>query len=348
MGQAQAKFDVTVNGVWNIAYGFVDQDNDGFQNQAINEDFEVFFQIVQTLENGITVGGRVELEGFESGDQIDERWIYFRGGFGEIRVGDEDDARKLLSYTAPNPTNFLFGVNSPSFTFQSLATGQVVSSNSTTPFDGDSSKIIYFTPSFGGFQLAASYAPDASQDRTGFGTGSTQDFVSSYVSIGASYSGEFDGFTIGAGGGYSQAHAETNGPGPFGNPINDDSPYTWAAGANIGFGGFTVGGSIAMGDGLDSTGYNGYSVTEATVYDIGVTYAFEAVTVGIAWSHGTYEDVNDGEDDELDFVDLGAGYTIGEGVLLAAFVGWFDYQDGGPTSNDNTGWQAGIGAGLDF
>ncbi len=347
-GEAQAGFDVTVNGNYSVGAGVVDQDTNGQQNSAINEDFEVFFQIVQTLDNGMTVGGRVELEGFSSGDQIDERWIYFRGGFGEIRVGDEDDARKLMSYTAPNPTNFLFGVNSPSFTFQSLASGQVVSTNSTTPFDGDSSKIIYFTPSFSGFQLAVSYAPDATQDRTGFGTGGTQDTVSNLGSIGASWSGEFGGVTIGAGGGYSFASAETNGPGPFGNPINDDSPSTWAAGVNVGFGGFTIGGSIAVGDELDSTGYNGYSVTEATVFDVGVTYAFEAVTLGIAWSHGVYQQTSDGEDDDLDFVNLGAGYQLGEGILLAAFVGWFDYEDGGPTSNDNTGWQTGIGAGLDF
>ncbi len=346
-GEARAAFDVTINGNYYAAFGFVDQDDgtgesgDEHQNTAINEDFEVHFRILQTLDNGITVGGRVELEGFQSGDQIDERWIFFRGGFGEIRVGDEDDARKLKGYVAPSASGFLFNVNSPFFTFQSLASGQIVSSNSTTPnLENDSSKIIYFTPSFGGFQLAVSYAPDASQDRTGFGTGDTTEptDASNAVSIGADWSGEFGGVTIGAGGGYSFASAETG----------DNDPSIWAVGVNVGFAGFTIGGSIAVGDETDTTLFNGYSASEATVYDIGVTYNMEAITVGIGWSHGEYQDVNDGEDDELDFVNLEAGYALGEGVLLAAFVGWFDYEDGGPASNDNTGWQAGIGAGLDF
>ena len=72
--EAQAKFDVTVNGSWNTAYGFVNEDHGttngglpeaghGRQNQAINQDWEVHFRAQQTLDNGLVVGGRVELEG---------------------------------------------------------------------------------------------------------------------------------------------------------------------------------------------------------------------------------------------------------------------------------------------
>ncbi len=357
-GEAQAGFDVTVNGNYYVGAGVVDQDVDGRQNTAINEDFEVHFRIKQTLDNGITVGGRAELEGFQSGDQIDERWIFFRGGFGEIRVGDEDDARKLKGYTAPSASGFLFGANSPYFTFQGLdtattvvgtgatattvVTGNIVSSNSTTPnLENDSSKIIYFTPTFAGFGLAVSYAPDTSQDRTGFGTGSTNNGLSNAVSVGADWSGEFGGVTIGAGGGYSFAEASTS---------TGDDPSIWAAGVNVGFAGFTIGGSVAVGEDTNVNGFNGYSVSEATVYDVGVTYNFEAVTVGVNYSHGEYEQIVDGQDDELDFLNAELGYALGEGVLLAAFVGYFDYQEGGGTAgaDDNTGWQAGIGAGLDF
>src|SRR5918911_3806072 len=155
-GEAQAKFDVTVNGSWNAAYGYVSEDHHRFvptpangggttqrQNMALDQDTEVHFRAQQTLDNGLIVGGRVELEGATNNgadtvysgsagnDQIDERWIYFRGGFGELRVGDEDDARKLKSYTAPDPTGFIFGVNSPGFTFNNIADGQVVTTNTT-------------------------------------------------------------------------------------------------------------------------------------------------------------------------------------------------------------------------
>src|SRR5690242_15525120 len=78
-GEAQAKFDVTVNGSWNTAYGYVNEDHHRFatgtttggaatntsqrREQAIDQDWEVHFRAQQTLDNGLIVGGRVELEG---------------------------------------------------------------------------------------------------------------------------------------------------------------------------------------------------------------------------------------------------------------------------------------------
>jgi hypothetical protein len=378
---AQAKFDVTIRGNFTLGYGFVNEDDDliGFvdsdgdgvadarvgesgyrrQNQALNQDVEMHFRFEQTLDNGMVWGGRVELEGAshqgnpstaslsQNTDQIDERWMYARGGWGELRVGDEDDARKLKSYAAPEASG-IFGVNSPYFSFNNTAaavtvqtplmaspitiTPQVTGTNSTFPnLENDSAKIIYFTPSFGGFQLAVSYAPDATQDRFQGGTGGTQDTLSNAISVGADYSGEFGGVTLGFGGGYSQAHREVD---------NDEgrTPSVWAVGANIGFGGFTVGGSVAFFD--NDTGQNG----DSTVFDVGATYAFDAVTVGVGWSHGEYD--NENETDELDHVQLTAGYALGEGVSLGAMVGWFDYEDEGIFDNDNTGWQTGVGINL--
>jgi predicted porin len=84
------------------------------------------------------------------------------------------------------------------------------------------------------------------------------------------------------------------------------------------------------------------------VYDVGVTYNIDAVTVGLDWSHGDYNDFTDGKEDELDDVALGVRYALGPGVDLAAFVGWFNYNDGGALNDDNTGWQAGVGTGINF
>ena len=357
-GDAEAKFDVTIRGNYTVGYGLVNEDDDGGavpesgykrQNQSILQDAEVHFRFEQTLDNGLAVGGRVELEGATNGgagsrasgsaggDQIDEKWGYLRGGFGELRFGDEDDARKQKSYAAPEASG-IFGVNSPYFTFNNLAPtspifmGQFTSTNSTFPnLENDSAKIIYFTPSFGGFQLAVSYAPDGTQDRFQGGTGGTQEAqISNAISIGADYSGEFGGVTVGAGGGYSFGSAETG----------NASPNIWAVGLNLGFAGFTVGGSVAFVDA--DTGAN----DEATVFDIGATYNVDAITVGVGWSHGEYE--NEGTTDELDHIQLGLGYALGEGVSLGAMVGWFEYDDEGPNDNDNAGWQTGVGVNMGF
>jgi hypothetical protein len=365
-GEAQAKFDVTVNGSWNTAYGYVNEDHHRFatgtttggaatntsqrREQAIDQDWEVHFRAQQTLDNGLIVGGRVELEGSSNnsgqpggdttlsgqthvGDQIDERWMYFRGGFGEVRIGDEDDARKLKGYVAPEATGFIFGVNSPTFTFNNLQPGEVTSSNTTIPnLENDSAKIIYFTPSFGGFQLAVSYAPDGTQDRSSFGTGGTNEpgQISHDMSIGADYSGEWGGFSIGAGGGYSRGDAETG----------NASPSIWAVGLNVGFGGFTVGGSVAF------TNTDDANNDKRTVFDLGVTYNIDAVTVGLGWSRGDYDNPTVGGKDTFDQIQLGVGYALGPGVTLAAMVGFFNYDSDHAANNE--GEQAAVGAGINF
>jgi outer membrane protein OmpU len=372
---ALAKFDITVAGEWYAAYGFVNQD-DGTrngvpesghsrQNQAINQDYEVHILARETLDDGLVIGGHLELFGAsnnsdsadnatsstESGsagsDQIDERWIYFRAGFGEIRIGDQDDARLQKSYTAPDPTDSLFGVNSPTFTFRDVAIGQAVSTNSTiADLEDHSAKILYFTPSFAGFQLAVSYAPDGTNSRSSFGTGGTNeaDQVSNATAIGLNYSADFGEVTIEAGGGYTMAKNETN----DGDNHGQGDPYIWAVGANIGYDELTVGGSISFGNNLTSTGFNGDAADRAHVFDIGATYELHAVTIGLDWSRGCYDDMDDGDVDQLDDVQLGLSYELGPGVNLAGFTGWFKYNDGGPDNNDNTGWQTGIGAALTF
>jgi predicted porin len=333
------------------------------QNQAINQDYEVHILARETLDNGLAIGGQLEISGAsnnsdsdgatsstESGsagrDQIDERWIYFRGDFGEIRIGDQDDARLQKSYTAPEPAD-IFGVNSPTFTFRDVAIGQAASTNSTiADLEDHAAKILYFTPSFAGFQLAVSYAPDGTNSRSSFGTGGTNqaDQVSNASSIGLGYSGDFGEVTIEAGGGYTIAKNETNG----GANHDQGNPYIWAVGVNIGYDEFTVGGSISFGDNLTSTGFNGDAADMARVFDVGATYEIHAVTVGVDWSRGSYDDIDDGNEDQLDDVQLGLGYELGPGVDLASFVGWFNYNDGGPDHNDNSGWQMAIGAALTF
>jgi hypothetical protein len=68
------------------------------------------------LDNGLTVGARVELEGQTSSDQIDAVYAYFSGGFGEIRFGDTGEAMAQLCYVAPTASG-IFGADSPNFNF---------------------------------------------------------------------------------------------------------------------------------------------------------------------------------------------------------------------------------------
>jgi hypothetical protein len=60
---------------------------DAFQHNA-----EVYFKGETTLDNGLTIGARIELEGENAADQIDKSFVYWSGGFGKVQIGSENDA----------------------------------------------------------------------------------------------------------------------------------------------------------------------------------------------------------------------------------------------------------------
>src|SRR5580765_199444 len=164
-------------------FGFEDRTRD----YVFQQDVEVYFLGETTLDNGLTVGARVELEGQTSSDQIDAVYAYFSGGFGEIRFGDTGEAMAQLCYVAPTASG-IFGADSPNFNFSNagvasngnLGIGGYGATNGTCyGLDDKSTKIVYFSPNFAGFSFAASFTPDGTEDTrntlNGFGTRSKID-----------------------------------------------------------------------------------------------------------------------------------------------------------------------------
>ncbi len=68
---------------------------------AINHNGEVWFRGETTLDNGLTIGARIELEAEDAPDQIDQSFVYWQGGFGKIpdRLPGQGD-RELLPVAA--------------------------------------------------------------------------------------------------------------------------------------------------------------------------------------------------------------------------------------------------------
>ncbi len=62
---------------------------------------EVRFKGETTLDNGLTVGAQIELEGENAGDQIDKSFVYWSGGFG--RVSDRFAGRPDRRYARCSP-----------------------------------------------------------------------------------------------------------------------------------------------------------------------------------------------------------------------------------------------------
>ncbi len=338
-----------LGGYYKAAFGLIaDEDDDATQPQAsgvndrrqesLKQKVQIWFQGESTLDNGLTVGARVQMEGQTQTDQIDETWMYIKGSFGEIRVGDEDDARKLKAVMGPMASK-IFATTDPDNTMLSFSNSPLIGltgnnftaansnigTNSTTfNVENDSTKIIYMTPSFNGFSLAASYAPSSTSDQQNNGgqtaLKNTTAGTSAY-SVAGSYDGKFDNVKVMASLGYSGTNNDVTG---------QDDAKAYQAGLALGFGNFMVGGSYGL---LKDAIGNDRDVTS---YEVGGTYNTGPYTVGLGWSRGEYE-VNATREPQLDTYMISGAYALGPGITLDAAVQYNDFDNDGSTS---------IGSGL--
>ena len=103
---AEEGLKLGLGGYWNSFFwaGDYSEDDDDprdLNNTGIFNDGEVHFKGKTTLDNGITFGVQVELEGYTSGDQIDENYAYIEGSFGRLVIGGENTAAYMMQYGAP-------------------------------------------------------------------------------------------------------------------------------------------------------------------------------------------------------------------------------------------------------
>jgi hypothetical protein len=351
---------LTLGGYYGAAAGilFSQDDGDGdpgqhTRNVVFRQDVEVHFKGETTLDNGLTVGAVIELEGQQSDDQIDEVWAYFKGGWGQIRFGDDDDATEQLQYLIPSASN-IFGVDTPYFEFANSHggfTNGVFQTNSTlASMSGDATKIIYFSPTFAGFNFAVSFAPDRRGEDTfsyysGPGgttfsndTGQIQNVFAAAVN----YEHDFNGVTVMPGIGFAEGQWELKGPPAFGSV---DTTWTFTGHLDVSYSGFTIGAS-----GLYRVNWQSASGADYWVAGIGATYNWDAWTVGLAWSRGNYEYADSGSSaDVIDIIQLTGRYDLGPGISLEAMTGYNGMNAGNHTGHrDDHTWEAGVGFFIGF
>jgi outer membrane protein OmpU len=334
-----------------------ERNTDGFFNDA-----EIHFTGSTVLDNGLEVGARVELEGEDDdSDQIDEAWVYFSGGFGEFRIGSQDDALVGACILPPGGTaNFsafspnqwgantdVFAANFPALTSNAACIG--------VDDREDAQKLVYITPSFGGFQLALSYTPNGGDERHGDGVGphigmpfnSDEESRHNFAAY-ATYSYDGDGWGLTAGGGGSfEGHVEQS-PGP-----DRDEQQFYQAGLNLTFGQFSVGGTFEYYNNL--VAFDSGDDTDAWVAGGGVGYTMDAWTFGAQYSHQLADTDGSGSDGNQDFTMdravLTANYALGPGIDLDGEVGytWIDTDpETAGNVDDYDGLEIGIGTAITF
>jgi acetyltransferase-like isoleucine patch superfamily enzyme len=154
-----------------------------FKGVQFIQEGEIHFIGQTKLDNGTSVGVRVELEGWNppanggiGNHTIDEAYLFAFGDWGRIEFGAKDDAAYIMYYGAPSALlGFGFFQHNSSFSWTNpVANGfnKAAFHISDQTIDGqfqDVNRINYYTPRFFGLQIGVGYAPKLSIASTAAG-----------------------------------------------------------------------------------------------------------------------------------------------------------------------------------
>jgi predicted porin len=299
----------------------VGQDFDGV-NIFVNR--EIHFTPSVTLDNGLTFGVNVQLEADNSSAPsayVDESFMTVSSDtMGQIIIGNENSAGYLAMGSVYTPGVSSMAINSMSISGFIPLTGSAGTSfrragmSSLTEVGGnnDTTRITYFTPSFNGFTVGVSYAPNGTINAANNGSFDRNvTALTDVFDIGAKYSQSFNGVDVGVAGRYGTGDS---------NVVGVSDPETWAVGATIGVAGFTFGGTYAENDNggnNDTTtpALRGIGGSDSSGWSLGATYDIAGPwTVGLDTYQGESKSGPGAKKDKYEAYKLGASRSLGAGV----------------------------------
>ena len=280
--------------------------NDDYQGQGVFQDGEIWFTPTIKLDNGITYGARVEIESFTTADQIDEHYVFIKGGFGDIRIGAEDGAHYNLHSNAPGASWDNYADNSYIATYSTIYTSDYATS--------DSNKLYYMSPSMNGLKIGLSYTPDlgSSGGKQGGKMTTNAKAAGSYggaYAFGARYSGDLSGMKVHASVGYQHLGLDSV------LTAGDEDREVIIGSMSAAMGGVKIGASFKTDD-------MGKASTDVNVATVGITYSAGAMTIGAGGGTSTTE--TNGVDSESNNASASISYKVGPGVVVGGGV---QYQD---------------------
>lgn len=342
-------------------------------------DAEIHFSGETTTDNGLTVGVHSEInlgndqavfadlnadgdvgdagESFTAGaSYTDETYLYVSGGMGRVNFGSEDGAAYLLQVAAPSADSNVDGMRVYMQALNFLQAPTTTLDTTVLGYDhadfSDTDRLTYLSPKWNGFQAGFSYAPEAGQNAIGNNVAAMANDENNgdyedLWELAARWDGEFEGFGISLGAGYSTADTEAEAATPAAGVFADDLE-TWNVGANVAFGAFSVG---AVYTETDTTEGDGATVGGLDVQD-------QSWVVGAAWDNGPYHlgatyldkdvEVDAANDFEVNRFAVGGGYTYGPGMTFRGAVAFGETDDNTVGTADEDFTQVTVGTDVQF
>jgi len=397
---AHAELKLNLGGYFS-GYGVYADNNEpaatSLHNTGLRRDSELHVSGESTLDNGLTVGFHTE-QALGGNTATDEAYAYFSGGWGRANLGSEDGAAYLLQVAAPSadsnvdglrtyiqaitPSDIVFaaGTGVPGLPNTGVLDYDQVSDPTAPAANGNGNtntdRLTYLTPKFNGFQAGASYAPQAGQLALGnniapMTSDVTVNQFEDIWEVGARWDGEFQGFGISVGGGYSDASLEAQATAlalVIGSedtaPLVTDGVQQWNAGANVTWSGFSLGGSFLRAQ-TENTDVVDPGNSGATWVARSLDVTQDTWTVGLGWDNGPYHlggswlrtdterdasGIVGTDDGALAAVDataerftVGGGYTYGPGMTFRGAVAWGEFDNSTPVSTGAAGTSGFLG-----
>jgi outer membrane protein OmpU len=314
------------------------QDNVFSRGLDFSNDTEVHILARSRDSNtGLEYGATIEFQA-DTDEQLntESTWIFIRGGWGEVRLGDDDGIADNSSVGAQEIAAGTGGIDGD--VVDEIAVGVVFLTNTDT-----ATKIRYYTPTFAGFSVGVSYTPTLEEVDSGDLNGQFiarkkgilamqadnvleggliyEDELADDVDLLASVVGLYGSLTS------TGADEFANDEDEFG----DRNWWGWQAGSTIDVYGFRFGGSFAK----EKVGE-----LEKTFYTLGLGWGDED-TFNTSVTYGQVIDSTGTPYDKPFNLVFSADHALLPGLLLQADVGVFDNDGTDPDyPGGDKGWQA--------
>jgi len=352
-GVAQAQeedWTVGISGYMRTATAVISEDSstgelaEGRASHTMAKDMEITVSGSTILENGITVGFQGIID--DATADFDEEFIFFRGSFGQIRIGNTESARQQLSRNTPTG-NWNYGINSPFFIFGHGGSVTFVRTGDDGLGQDDSLKMVYFSPTFNGLRLAGSYSPDGNfngvyganvRDATALAT-------QNEASVAVEFNQNFGDFSLSAAAGYETYVVGVCGATAGATIVCDSSPSSMQFGASISFGEFSIGGEWQEADQILNSA-NG-SANEREDLALGILWSSGPYIASLNWAQAEADQASD-DTDTLEIWRIMGTYVVGPGVNIGAGIGFGEFDDATAGGLDNSYTTGVITANVSF
>jgi len=182
--------DVSISGAYEWSYNSRSSNDTALDGTSFGNDSEIKFTFTNKTDSGLTITAVTELyaDGDESSDtagttggsSTDEHSISISGGFGTIKLGNDDSVGDNFGIEAEDL------IAEESTPLVASMTTDVLTDTDIRAASGDSNKISYYLPAMGGFTAGISHTTSVTgaSDSTEYGAQFTTAAAGSTITIG--------------------------------------------------------------------------------------------------------------------------------------------------------------------